>query len=107
MKKLLLGVVTFLFAAMPCAADVIPTRRIERNPEVERKVKARLEQLGVPSQEAQRQVNDLSPQDTAYFAQHPERVQVAAGLYWYEWLGGLAFFAIIAVVIIVRVTTHG
>lgn len=103
MKKLLLGVVTFILAAMPCLADVIPPRRIERNPAAEQKVKARLEQLGVPSQEALRQVNDLSPQDTAFFAENPDRVQMAAGLYWYEWLGGLAFAAVIAIVIIVRI----
>jgi hypothetical protein len=103
MKKLLLGVVTFLLAALPCLADVIPPRRIERNPAAEQKVKARLEQLGVPSQEALRQVNDLSPQDTAYFAENPERVQMAAGLYWYEWLGGLAFAVIIGAIIIIRV----
>jgi hypothetical protein len=103
MKKLLLGVAAFLLAGLPCLADVIPTRRIERNPAAEQKVKARLEQLGVPSQEALRQVNDLSPQDTAYFAQNPERVQMAAGLYWYEFLGGLAFAAIVAAVILIRV----
>src|SRR6185503_9605518 len=103
-KKLLLGVVTFLLAALPCLADVIPTRRIERNPAAEQKVKARLEQLGVPGPEALRQVNDLSPQDTAYFAENPERVQMAAGLYWYEWLGGLVFIVIIAAIIIIRVS---
>jgi hypothetical protein len=103
MKKLLLGVVTFLLAALPCLADVIPPRRVERNAAAEQKVKARLEQLGVPSQEALRQVNDLSPQDTAYFAENPERVQMAAGLYWYEWLGGLAFAVIIGAIIIIRV----
>ncbi|MBI3854479.1 MAG: hypothetical protein HY293_02180 [Planctomycetes bacterium] len=105
MKKLLLGVVTLLVAALPCLADVIPTRRIERNPAAEQKVKARLEQLGVPSQEALRQVNDLTPQDTAYFAQNPDRVQAAAGLYWYEWLGGLAFAVIVVALIIIRVNS--
>jgi hypothetical protein len=103
MKKLLLGVVAFLVAALPCLADVIPTRRVERNAAAEQKVKARLEQLGVGPQEADRQVSDLSPQDAAYFAQNPDRVQAAAGLYWYEWLGGLAFAAIIAAIILIRV----
>lgn len=103
MKKLLLGVVTFLVAALPCAADVIPTRRIDRNPAAEQKVKARLQQLGVASQEADRQVSDLSSRDTLYFAENPERVQAAAGLYWYEWLGGLAFATLIAAIIIIRV----
>lgn len=103
MRKLLLGVVTFLVAALPCLADVIPTRRIERNAAAEQKVKARLEQLGVPSQEALRQVSDLTPQDTAYFAQNTDRIQAAAGLYWYEWLGGLLFAVLIGAIIIIRV----
>jgi hypothetical protein len=103
MKKLLLGVAAFLIASLPCLADVIPTRRVERNTAAEQKVKVRLEQLGVSSQEAERQVGDLSVQDTAYFAQNPDRVQAAAGLYWYEWLGGLAFVAVITAVILIRV----
>jgi hypothetical protein len=103
MKKLLLGVLTLLAAALPCLGDVIPTRRVERNQAAEQKVKARLEQLGVAPQEAERQVRDLSVQDTAYFAQNPDRVQAAAGLYWYEWLGGLAFVALIAAIVLIRV----
>jgi len=103
MKKLLAGVLAFLVAALPCLADVIPTRRVERNAAAEQKVKARLEQLGVAPQEADRQVGNLTVQDTAYFAENPERVQAAAGLYWYEWLGGLAFATIIAAIILIRV----
>ena len=103
MKKLLLGVVASLIAILPCLADVIPTRRVERNATAEQKVKARLEQLGVPSQEADRQVGDLSTRDAAYFAQNPDRVQAATGLYWYEWLGGLVFAGIVAAVILIRV----
>jgi hypothetical protein len=103
MNKLLLGVVVSLIAAGPCLADVIPTRRIERNSAAEQKVKARLEQLGVTSQEADRQVSDLNTQDTAYFAQNPDRVQTAAGLYWYEWLGGLVFAGLVAAIVLIRV----
>jgi hypothetical protein len=103
MKKLLLGVVLFHLAVLPCLADVIPTRRVEKNPAAEQKVKSRLEQLGVTPQEADRQVADLSPRDAAYFAENPDRVQAAAGLYWYEWLGGLAFAAAVAAVILIRV----
>jgi hypothetical protein len=103
MKKLLLGVVASLIATLPCLADVIPTRRVERNPAAEQKVKARLEQLGVTSQEADRQVSDLSPRDAAYFAQNPDRVQAATGLYWYEWLGGLVFAGVVAAIILIRV----
>ncbi len=103
MKILLLGVVAFLFAALPCLADVIPTRRVERNAAAEQKVKARLEQLGVVPQEADRQVASLNVQDAAYFAQNPDRVQAATGLYWYEWLGGLVFAGIVAAVVLIRV----
>ncbi len=103
MKELLLGVAAFLFAALPCLADVIPTRRVERNTGAEQKVRARLEQLGVAPQDADRQVSSLSVQDAAYFAQNPDRVQAATGLYWYEWLGGLAFAAIITAAILIRV----
>jgi hypothetical protein len=104
MKKLLLGVVVFLVAALPCLADVIPTRRVERNTAAEQKVKARLEQLGVNAQEADRHVGDLTVQDTAYFAQNPERIQSVAGLYWYEWLGGIAFAAIIVAIVLIRLS---
>lgn len=103
MNKLLLGVVLSLFATAPCWADVIPTRRTERNTAAEQKVKARLEQLGVAPQEADRQVSDLTLRDQAYFAENPERIQFAAGLYWYEWVLGLAFAAIIAAIILIRV----
>ena len=103
MKKLLPGVLTFLVAALPCHADVIPTRRVERNPAAEQKVKARLEQLGVAPQEADRQVSELSHSDAAYFAQNPDRVQSVGHLYWYEWLGGLVFAGVITAAILIRV----
>lgn len=103
MKKLLLGVVLFHVAVGACWADVIPTRRVERNTAAEQKVKARLEQLGVTSQEADRQVADLTSRDAAYFAENPGRVQAAAGLYWYEWLGGIAFAVLVGAIIIIRV----
>ena len=102
MKKLLLGLAVFHLGLVPCFADVIPTRRVERNTAAEEKVKSRLEQLGVSSQEADRQVRDLSPQHTAYFAQSPERVQVASGLYWYEFLGGALILAAVVIFLIIR-----
>jgi hypothetical protein len=104
MKKLLLGVVTFHLALLPCFADVIPTRRVDNDKAAEQKVQARLQQLGVSAVDAARQVSDLSPDETNYFAQDPTRVQNAAGLYWYEWVGGLVFIAIIVGIYIVR--TH-
>jgi hypothetical protein len=106
MKKLLLGVMTFHLALLPCFADVIPTRRIESDQASERKVQARLEQLGVSTQDAARQVRDLSPEETGYFAQDPTRVQAAAGLYWYEWVGGIVMLAVITVITIVQLNKN-
>ena len=102
MKKLLLGVVTFHLALLPCFADVIPTRRAEANPASEQKIKARLESLGMSTVDADRHVRDLSPSEANYFAQDVNRVQFAAGLYWYEWVGGLAFLALLVIIYIVR-----
>lgn len=103
MRQLLLGVVAVHLFLSPCFADVIPSRRIERNTEAEQKVKARLQQLGVDAREADRQVSDLSPRDAAYFAQNPERIQYASGLYWYEWFLGLAFAAVLIIIVLTRV----
>jgi len=102
MKKILLGVALFHLGLVPAFADVIPTRRTERNVEAEQKVKARLEQLGVTADEANRQVRSLTPQETNYFAQNPERLQLTSGLYWYEWLGGLALIALIVIFVFIR-----
>jgi hypothetical protein len=102
MKKLLLGVVTFHLALLPCFADVIPTRRAETNPASEQKIKARLESLGMNAVDADRHVRDLSPSEANYFAQDINRVQYAAGLYWYEWVGGLVVLAVLVIIVIVR-----
>jgi len=102
MKKLLLGVVFLHLALVPCFADVIPTRRVEKDGASEQKIKARLETLGMPAADADRHVRDLSPQEANYFAQDVNRVQYAAGLYWYEWVGGLAMIVILTVIVIAR-----
>jgi hypothetical protein len=106
MKKLLLAVVTIQLAMLPCFADVIPTRRVESDKAAEQKVQTRLEQLGVSAQDAARQVRDLSPEETNYFAQDPTRVQAAAGLYWYEWVGGIVMLAALTIIIIVRMNNN-
>jgi hypothetical protein len=106
MKKLLLGVVTFHLALLPCFADVIPTRRVDTDKAAEQKVQARLQQLGVSAADAAHQVRDLSPEETTYFAQDPMRVQNAAGLYWYEWLGGLVMIGVVTAIIIIRLSRN-
>lgn len=102
MKKLLLGVVFLHLALVPCFADVIPTRRVDKDSASEQKIKARLETLGMSSADADRHVRDLSPDETNYFAQDVNRVQYAAGLYWYEWVGGLVFIAVLTILVIAR-----
>ncbi|HLY12458.1 MAG TPA: hypothetical protein VKW04_24355 [Planctomycetota bacterium] len=106
MRKFLLGVLFVHLAVIPCFADVIPTRRAETNPASEQKIKARLESLGMSAADADRHVRDLSPADANYFAQDVNRVQYAAGLYWYEWVGGLILLVAITVIIIVQVSKH-
>jgi hypothetical protein len=106
MKKLLMGVVFLHLAFVPCFADVIPTRRVEKDSASEQKIKARLETLGMPSADADRHVSDLSPQEANYFAQDTNRVQYAAGLYWYEWVGGLLMIGIITLIVIVRLNNN-
>ncbi len=104
MKKLLLGIVVLHLALLPCSADVIPTRRVESDKMAEQKVQARLQQLGVSAADAAHQVQDLSPEETAYFAQDPMRVQNAAGLYWYEWVGGLVLLVALTIFIVMRLS---
>jgi hypothetical protein len=106
MKNLLLGVVTLSCALVPCFADVIPTRRAETNPASEQKIKARLESLGMSATEADRHVGELSPAETTYFAQDVNRVQYAAGLYWYEWVGGLVMLTAVVVIAIVQLNKN-
>lgn len=106
MKKLLLGVVFLHLALVPCFADVIPTRRVEKDTASEQKIKTRLESLGMPAADADRHVANLSPEETNYFAQDTNRVQYAAGLYWYEWVGGLAMLAILTIIVIVRLNNN-
>ena len=106
MKKFLLGVVALHVALLPCFADVIPTRRAETNAASEQKIKARLESLGMSAVDADRHVRDLSPADTAYFAEDPHRVQYAAGLYWYEWVGGLVMLTATIVIAIVQINSN-
>lgn len=88
MKRLSLCVLALHLAVLPCLADVIPSRRTEKNPAAEQTLKARLEQVGLSAADAQRHVQDLTPGELAYFAENPDRVQAAGGLYWYEWVIG-------------------
>ncbi len=106
MKNLLLGVVALNCALVPYFTDVIPTRRTETNTEAEQKIKVRLESLGMSAADADRHVRDLSPAETSYFAQDLHRVQYAAGLYWYEWVGGLVALTALVVILVLQYDKH-
>ena len=100
MKRFALCVLGLHLAVVPCLADVIPSRRPETDPRAEQTVKARLEQLGMSPTDAQRHVGDLTSRETAYFAQSPNRIQVAGSLYWYEWLMGAGVVVFVAAIYI-------
>jgi hypothetical protein len=95
--KAILCLTALLTAAAPCLADVIPTRYDTKSKDDRQAVQARLEGLGSTPAAAEHRVRHLSADELAFFAADPERVQSAGGLYWYEWLGGAAFLAILAI----------
>lgn len=97
MKKALLSLAVVLTAAAPCFADVIPTQYDTKAKGDRQAVQARLEGLGAAPSAAELRVKHLSSDELAFFASNPERVQSAGGLYWYEWLGGAGFLAVLAI----------
>jgi hypothetical protein len=106
MKNLLLGIAMLHLAMAPAFADVIPTRRAESDSAAEQKIKARLESLGMSPTDASRHVADLNPADAQYFASDVNRVQYAAGLYWYEWVGGLVMLAAVVIIAVVQLNKN-
>ncbi len=98
MKKAILCLLAAQVGAVPCLADVIPTRRAEKNAAAEEAVKARLAELGASAADAERQVGQLTARELAYFAHDPSRVQSAGALYWYEWVFGAGVIALMAVI---------
>ena len=111
MKKLLLGVVLFHLAVLPCMADVIPTRRGGESKESSQKVQSRLVELGMTADAAKNQVQQLTVEQTKYFAGNPDRIQLVAQAenfggqsdnMWWEWVFGIAMLAVgVGVIIIV------
>jgi len=96
-KRSILCLLALHAALLPCFADVIPSRRAQKNAEADQAIKVRLEQLGLSAEQADRQVRELTSEERAYFAQNPNRIQAAGGLYWYEWLLGAATLGILAI----------
>lgn len=90
MKKIALCLLGLNFAAVPCLADVIPTRQAEKSPGARQVVVERLRELGQAPSTADDCVARLMPTEVDYFAAHAARIQPAGGMYWYEWLFGAA-----------------
>ena len=96
MKNALLGLLALHLAALPCLADVVPMKYDQKSAADRQAVQSRLESLGAGADAAQESVKRLAPEELAFFASDTERVQAAGGLYWYEFLGGLAFAGVLA-----------
>jgi hypothetical protein len=88
MKKLALCLLGIHLAAVPCLADVIPTRHDEKKPEAREAVVERLREMGQAPSTAEDCVARMMPSEVDYFAADTARIQSAGGLYWYEWLFG-------------------
>lgn len=94
----LLPAAALLLGVSPWLADVIPSSYGQKSSDQRAVVKARLESLGAPS--AEERVKRLSPDELSFFAAHPERIQSAGGLWWYEFLFGLVFAVVVVLVYI-------
>ena len=90
-------------------ADVIPTRRASDTSDSSRKVESRLVQLGVSTETAKSQVQNLTDAQTRYFADSAERVQLVgqenfggqSDNLWWEWVFGiLALGAAVGIIMI-------
>ena len=90
-------------------ADVIPTRRAGDTTESAQKVESRLVQLGVTSTAAKEQIQNLTDDQTHYFAGNPERIQLVgqenwggqSDNLWWEWVFGIAALAGAVVIIMI------
>ncbi len=95
MRKALLCLLAIQVGAVPCLADVIPTAYDESDPAHRKAVQARLEELGSSPAAAEQRARHMGAQELAWFAADTDRIQSAGALYWYEWLIGAGFLAIL------------
>lgn len=85
-----------IFSA-PLYADVIPSRRSDAS-DAAQKVQGRLQELGLSRDAALAHSQQLTDREATFFAENPDRVQIAgqemwAGqtdLLWWEWVLGIA-----------------
>jgi len=110
-SRLLVALALVGLFAQPLYADVIPTRRAGDAKESSQKVQSRLVELGMTADAAKDQVQQLTVEQTKYFAGNPGRIQLVGQAenfggqsdnMWWEWVFGLAFLAVgVGVIIIV------
>ena len=110
-SRLLVALALVGLFAQPLYADVIPTRRAGDTKESSQKVQTRLVELGMTADAAKDQVQQLTAEQTKYFAGNPGRIQLVGQAenfggqsdnMWWEWVFGLAFLAVgVGIIIIV------
>ena len=47
---------------------------------------------------------DFSGRHVQQLCQNPDRIQYAAGLYWYEWIGGLFVLIVVTIYLVNRLS---
>jgi hypothetical protein len=97
-KNALICLLALQVAAVPCFADVIPTRYDDADRAQQKAVQARLQDLGASPQAAEHRARQMSQDELAFFSADSARIQSAGALYWYEWLIGAAFLGILTVI---------
>jgi hypothetical protein len=115
MRNLKMGMTIILMLTIfvsPSWADVIGSRTRKSSQNNQKQVTERLHQLGIHPSEADKQVEQLSAKDLAFFAGNPQRVVLAGAqdqgaeffsgsttVMWYEIVGG-ATFTVLGLIII-------
>ena len=106
-SRLLAVLAVAALAAQPLYADVIPTRRAGDSSDSSKKVQSRLVELGLTAEDAKGQVQKLTDDQTKYFANSPQRVQLVgqeifggqSDNLWWEWIFGIV--ALVGAVLII------
>jgi hypothetical protein len=96
-RRLVVGLMLSALFGAPLAADVVPSSYPESS-SAKAGVQNRLNELGVGADAARERVARLSPEQAAYLAADPARVQVVgqemfagqSNNLWWEWVGGIA-----------------
>lgn len=111
-SRVLVALAVVGLAAQPLYADVIPTRRVSDSTDAAQKVQARLVQLGLSADAAKDQVQQLTQEQTRYFAANYDRIQLVgqenwggqSDNLWWEWLFGIVALAAVGAIIVIAVS---